>query len=275
VGIHLQHVAEDAQDTVEALVVFRVSSICVDLPRDSSHHFCDNDEVDDQRRSKKRVLAHIEQADGLVSTHEDLCIIFVQSTLVVADGWHVLDNDCVIWVFAFLVEHRVGSDHIVHHVGLGDLFGAELLLGAEVLAIIVAKMVVACNGCQLDAGVDQEVYKSRFHLCLARFEVVTADERAMPLSELDCTRNKSVLRRTIDEGCVFQNACDREDSRRGDLLVSRFDRLEQVVGSIIDSRNDVGIAFGVRSPEDNDFVKGILGFEGASSLLVLSANRPY
>src|SRR2546421_3654427 len=200
---YLQHVAENAQNTVEALVVLRASSICVSLPRNPSHHFCNKDKVDDQGRCKQRVLAHIEQADSLMSTHEDLRIVFVQSTLVVSNGWHILDDDGMVWVFARLVEHRVGGNHIVHDVGLRDLLGAELFLGAEVFPVIISKVIVAGNGRQFDASVDKEVDESRFHLSLARLEVVAADEGTMLFGKLNCTWDEGVLRRTIDEGNIL------------------------------------------------------------------------
>lgn len=95
----------------------------------------------------------------------------------------------------------------------------------------------------------------------------------MPLSQLYCTGDKGVLRRTVDEWCTFQSAGDREDGGRRDLLVSSFDCVEQIVCSVIDFRNDVCIAFGVGSPENNNFIKIILGFEGAARLLVTLAAR--
>ena len=80
-----------------------------------------------------------------MTSHEDLGVVLVQSTLVVTNSWHVLDDNCMVWVLARGVEHSVGCDHVVNNVGLGDLLGAELLLGAEILAIIVAKVIVAGN----------------------------------------------------------------------------------------------------------------------------------
>ena len=111
-----------------------------------------------------------------MATHEDLGVVFVQGTLVVSNRWHVLDDHGMIRVFAFLVENVVGGNHIIYHVGLGNLLGAELSLRAQILAIIVSKMVVACNGGQLDTGIDQEIDESRFHLGLTGFEVVTSYE---------------------------------------------------------------------------------------------------
>jgi len=37
--------------------------------------------------------------------------------------------------------------------------------------------------------------------------------------------------------------------------MASFNRLEQVISGIVDTLNDVGIALGIGSPEDNDFVK--------------------
>ena len=34
-----------------------------------------------------------------------------------------------------------------------------------------------------------------------------------------------------------------------------FNRLEQVISGVVDTLNDIGIALGIGSPKDNDFVK--------------------
>ena len=92
-----------------------------------------------------------------MSSHEDLRIVLIQSTLVVTNGWHILDDYCVIRMLALLVKDRVGFNHVIDNVGFGDLLGAELLLGAEVLSVIIPKMVVAGNGGEFDTSTDQEV----------------------------------------------------------------------------------------------------------------------
>src|ERR1700730_17473773 len=109
-------------------------------------------------------------------SHENLSVVLIQSTLVVTNSWHVLDDDSVIRMLALLVENRVGFNHVIHDVGLGDLLGAELLLGAEVLSIIVAEMVIAGNGSELDTSADQEIDQSRLHLGLTRLEVIATNE---------------------------------------------------------------------------------------------------
>ena len=61
---HLQHVAEDAQDTVELLVVCLLLSVFgVGAPGDAGHHLGNDDEVDDQRGRQEGVLADVEQPD--------------------------------------------------------------------------------------------------------------------------------------------------------------------------------------------------------------------
>jgi hypothetical protein len=155
-----------------------------------------------------------------MTSHEDLSIVLIQSTLVVTNSWHVLDDDSVVRMLALLVENRVGFNHVIHNVGLGDFLGAELLLGAEVLSIIVAKMVVAGNGSELDTSADQEVDQGRLHLGLTRLKVVTTNEGIVLLSKFNGTRNKCVLRGAIDERDTFEDTSHSKDSGWGDFLVT-------------------------------------------------------
>ena len=114
-----------------------------------------------------------------MTTHEDLRVVLIQSTLIITDSWHVLDDDCVVGVFTLLVEHSIGFNHVIDNIGFGDLLGAELPLGTEVLSVVITKMVVAGDGSELDACADQEIHESGLHLCLARLEIVTANEGIM------------------------------------------------------------------------------------------------
>ena len=52
----------------------------------------------------------------------------------------------VVGFFTRLVQYGVGLDHVIHHITLGDLFGAELLWSGQVLPIVVAQVIVADNG---------------------------------------------------------------------------------------------------------------------------------
>lgn len=199
--------------------------------------------------------------NSLVATHEDLGIILVKSTLIVTNCWHVLDDHSVIRVLARTVQDSVRLDHIVNDVRLGDLLGTELLVRAEILAVIVTKMVIAGNGSKLDTSVDQEINKSRLHLGLSRLEVITTDESTMLLGELDSTWNESILWRSVDEGNTFKNRCNSKDGRWGDLLVSVFDSLEQILGSVVHTIDEVRKTLGVGSPLNNDLIQIVVGLE--------------
>lgn len=189
-----------------------------------------------------------------MAAQENLGVVLVQRTLVVADSRHVLNHDSVIRVFALLIQDRVRLDHIVDDIALGNLLGPELALGAQVLAVVVAEVVVARDGGQLDARVDEEVDEGGFHLGLAGFEVVAADEGAVAGGEVDGAGDECVLRRPVDEGRRFEDAGYGEDGRGGDLFVPLLDGLEEVVCRVVDAGDDVGVALRVRGPLHDDLV---------------------
>ena len=59
----LEHVAENAEHAVEVLEVLGGNTVVGgSLPLDTSHHLSDQDKIYDQWRSKKRILADIEEA---------------------------------------------------------------------------------------------------------------------------------------------------------------------------------------------------------------------
>jgi hypothetical protein len=254
---NLEHVAEDTEHAVEASILGIDAISAVSLPLDAGHHLSHENQVDDQWRSQEGVLADIEDADGLVTTQEDLGVVFVESALIIADGGHILDDDSVVGVLTLFVEDSVSCDHVIDDIGLGDLLGAELLLGAEVHAVIVAKMVVASNGGELDTSTDQEVDESGLHLGLARLEVVTTDEGIVLLGELDGTGNECVLRRAIDEGDTFQDTGNSKDGGRRDLLMAILNSLEQVVSGVVDALDDIGEALSIGGPLYNDLVESV------------------
>lgn len=72
-------------------------------------------------------------------------------------------------------------------------------------------MVVACDGGQLDTGVDEEVDECGLHLCLAGLEVVAADEGVVLTSKFDGARDEGVLWGPIDERGVLEDTGDCED----------------------------------------------------------------
>ena len=206
---YLQHIAQNAKHAVETFVF--VGVITVSLPCNASHHLSNDHKIDNQWRRQEGILANVEQADGLVATHENLRIVLVKSTFVIADGWHVLDHHAMIWMLAGLVQNVVDFNHVVNNVGFGDLLGSKLLLGAQVLAVIVAKMIVAGDGSEPNTSIDHKVCQRRFHLGLSRLEVVATNESPVLLSKLNSTRYKGILRRSINEWSVLEDTSDGKD----------------------------------------------------------------
>lgn len=257
----LEHVGEDGQDWVELLVLLGGSGTSMSLPGDTGHHLSNNGQIQDERRGKEGVLADVGHGDGLVSSEEDLSVVLVESTLGVTDSWHVLDDDSVVWVLIWGVENRVGGNHVVDYVGLGDLLGAESLLLRQVAAIVVSEMVVRGNGGELDSGRDEEVDEGGFHLGLTRLEIVTTNERTVSLSELNNTWNEGVLWGAVDEWNVLLDTGNGEDGRWGNLIVTSLDGSEDIVGSVIDTVDKLSVTLSVGSPEDNNLVESVLSLE--------------
>ena len=248
---------------MEAFVL--VDTKAVRLPGDTSHHLGDHDKVDDQRRGQKGIFTHVEQANGLMATHEDFSIILVKCALVVSDSRHVFDDYTVIRVLSGFVQDRVGCHHVIHNGRFRYLLGPELLVGAQVHAIVVAEMIVAGYSGDFQSRIDHEVYERGLHLGLARLEVVASDEGIVLLSQLNCSRDECVLRRAINEGGVFQDGGNREHRGWGNLFVSGFYGLHQILGGVIYTRYYVGVAFRVGSPLDDNLVETMLLLEFTSS----------
>lgn len=151
---YLEHIAENTEHAVESGILGVGTLFGVGLPLDTSHNLGDDDQVDDQGRRQERVFTHVEYADSLMTTEEDLSIVLVQGTFVVTNSGHVLDDNGMVWMLPLLVQDSVGSDHVINHIGLGDLLGAELLLGAQIHAVVVTQVVVAGDGGELDTSTD-------------------------------------------------------------------------------------------------------------------------
>lgn len=129
-------------------------------------------------------LAGIVQRDSVGPSHHYFRGVFIHGTLAVSDIGDVLNhhlksihthtnqsvshircflNSPFFWVpvthtvvrlFSGPVQNGVWLDHVVHHVALGDLFGAELLRRRQVLPIIVAQVIVADDGGRLSRNRD-------------------------------------------------------------------------------------------------------------------------
>jgi len=242
---------------VEALILGSnaVGRAC--LPANTGHHFGNKSQIQDERAGKKGVFTDIRHGDCLMSTHENLSIVLIQSTLGVSDSRHVLDDDSMVRVLPFLVQNTVCGDHVINDVTLADLLRAELLVAVEIEAIVVSEMVVARNGGELDTGVDEEVNEGRLHLGLTGLEVITSNEGTVALSKLNHTRNEGVLRRTVDEWNTLLDTGDGENGGGCNLFMALLNCLENVVRGVIDPIDEISKTLGVRGPENDDLVKPV------------------
>lgn len=217
-------------------------------------------------------LTLVEDVDGLPATTENLRVVLVDSPLRVSDCGDVLDHNDVIRVLAFgcfalstgnrrLVEQAIRINHVVNDATLADLLALELSLRAQVVTIIVTKMVVRRDRQWLDTRVYKELSEDRLELRLPGLEVITTNERLLTLGKLDNTGYESVLWRTVYERLTLEDGSDSKESRGRHLGVRGTDRSKQIVGRVVHTRDDVAVALGIGSPEYNDTVKLVLSFE--------------
>jgi len=179
-----------------------------------------------------------------------------------------------------LIEEAVSVDHVIDDAALADLLALELPLSRQVVAIVVAEMVIRRNGEGLDASVDEELGEDGLELGLARLQVVTTDEGVVALRKLDDTGNKGVLGSAIDEWFTLKNGRDSEESGGGDLGVGCLNGGKKVISRVVDTGDDVAVTLSVGGPEDNDAIKVIILLELADvraddlevNLLVSSRN---
>ena len=163
-----------------------------------------------------------------------------------------------------LVKQAVGIDHVVHDAALRNLFRLELGLGGKVASIVVTEMVVRGDGQRLDASVHQELGEDRLELGLTGLEVVTTDEGTVALRQFDDTRNEGVLWGSINEGLALEDSGHGEEGRRGNLGMRVLDRVQEVIGGVIHTRENIAVPLGVGRPEDNNTVQIIGGPELAN-----------
>ena len=209
-------------------------------------------------------LALIEDVDSRTTTTEDLRVVLVNGALGIPNSRNIFNHDDVVGMLALsnrdafgsncrsLIQKAVSINHVVDDAALADLFAPKLPLSRQVVAIIVAEMVVRSNRKRLDASVDEELSKDGLELGLTRLKVITTNEGLMTLSELDSSWNKGVLGSTVDEGLTFQDGRNCKKSGGGDLRVGEFDGSKEIVRSVVNTRNNVAVALGVGGPEDDD-----------------------
>lgn len=223
----------------------------------------------------------------------------------------MLDDNNVVRVFPLLVhlarllrelggsleQDGIGSHHVVHDGGFGDLLGAELAFRREaiisarlrqrshtraantskslgcnhpsevedsLLAVVIAQVIITRNAQRLDTRIDQKLGQHTLDLCLATLEIITANKRLVPFRELNAAGHKRVLRGAVDERRAFQDGRYGKDGRGGHFVVRGFDGGQEVVGRVVDRGENVGVSLGVGGPEDDDRVELVVRLEGAN-----------
>ena len=125
-------------------------------------------------------------------------------------------------------------------------------------------MIVTRNRQRLDTSIDQKLRQHTLHFGLATFEIVTPNERLVLLGQLNTTGHKRILGRTIDERRTLQDGRDGKDGRGGHYRVGGLEGRVEVVGGIVHSRANLGVALGIGRPEHDDAVERMGGFEVAN-----------
>lgn len=134
----LAKVAEEGQDRVESVEVLVITI----LPLDSFSQFGKEDQIKNDGSGQKGVFTDVVDGPSLLATEEDFGDVFINSLLGVTSAGDVLDDDFVVGMFALTQDAGVGGKDIISARALGDLLGLEGVFLAQVLTVVVTKMVV-------------------------------------------------------------------------------------------------------------------------------------
>jgi len=107
---------------------------------DAREELSNDDQVNDQWRSKERVFADGVHGDGVATTHHELGMILIHCDLGVSDCGNIFDDNAVVDGPSVLVveENLIGSNDVINNGRLGNLLGTELTWCGQVLAIIIS-----------------------------------------------------------------------------------------------------------------------------------------
>src|SRR5271155_5271075 len=102
--------------------------------------FSDYDEIDNERRRKKRIFTNCVHGDGVATTHHEFGMVFIHGDFGVSYCGNVFNYDAVIDFTAIFVveEDLVRGNYVVDNRGFTDLFGAELTWSRQILSIVVS-----------------------------------------------------------------------------------------------------------------------------------------
>jgi hypothetical protein len=230
----------------------------------SGHQFAQNNEIDDDSCSQKTVFADIIANKSVFSSHEDLTGVLIDSFLGVSSRGNILDNNRVIRVLfrvSWIIEQRIVKN-ILDAFWFGGFLGLELFLWGQVLAIVVAQVVVRHTWFGLDACTSEEIHEGGFEFGLACFEII-ADQQSTEGGVFQA-RDEGILGWAVDENAVLLERCQGEDSWGCDFRVIFFDGFSYIFIGIIHSWNNKWVSFGVGSPKNYDCAQVVFLLEGSN-----------
>lgn len=251
----LAEISKSGKDSVESLE----SAHAFNLVFDSLEDFRQENEIENNRSSQERIFANIVQYVSLLSTEENLALVFIHSLLGISSVRNVLNNDFVVNLRRFRVKNLVRSQNIVNAGFLADFLRSELSFRRQIHAVVVTKMVVRHNRLGLKTSAHQEFSQRSLNLSLSRLEVITDDEDILLLSEFNNTWHKSVLGRAIDVAASFQNSGNSVHSRSGDFSFGVLNCLKDICSGVVDTSSDFAESLSVCSPKHNNLID-VVGF---------------
>ncbi|KAH3669352.1 hypothetical protein OGAPHI_001473 [Ogataea philodendri] len=136
----------------------------------------------------------------------------------------------------------------------------------QVVTVVVTQVVVRGNGAGSDTGIHQELGQNRLHFGLATLEVVSSNKGVVLVSKLNKTRNKSVLRTSVDVWNILQDTGNGENGTWSNLLVVLLHSFQNVLGSVVHTFHHINVSLGVSSPQHNNFVELVGRLEVADIL---------
>ena len=106
---------------------------------------------------------------------------------------------------AYFIQDGIGFNHVIDHIGLGDLFAPELGMGVQVKAVVITQVIVAGYVNGLDSRADQKVNEHTLQLSLSTLEVVAADVDVVVRGQVKAAGHERVLRTAVDEGTLLED----------------------------------------------------------------------
>lgn len=146
----LAKISKSWKNSVESLE----SAHAFNLVFDSLEDFSQENKIKNDGCSQERVFANIVQNVGLLSTEEDLALVFVHRLLGISSVRNILNDNFVIDLRRFGIKNLVRSQDIINAWFLANFLWSELSFGRQIHAVVVTEMVVGDNRLGLETSTD-------------------------------------------------------------------------------------------------------------------------